>query len=161
MSGRNLQVAKQFMVKELTSYQDELFSVLFWDVSRFSQGIANRVFGQSDRRISIYGVRGLGKTTAMQGALWAGLRGKNTENFIPVNVVVLGARGVGNQRQLSEIFYRSVITGVNQVAKASGFKNEVAKAVARYSPWVARKITEAAGVVFGPVALASEVSEKV
>lgn len=155
-----MRVAKQFMVKELTSYQDELFTVLFWDVSGFSRSIADRVFGQSDRRISIYGVRGLGKTTAMQGALWAGLGEENADRFIPVNVVVLGARGVGNQRQLSEVFYRSVITGVNRVAKASGFKNDVSKAAARYSPWLARKITEAAGVVFGPVGLASELSER-
>jgi Cdc6-like AAA superfamily ATPase len=159
MSGRNLQVAKQFMVKELTSYQDELFCQLFRDISGFSQGIADRVFGQRDRRISIYGVRGLGKTTAMQGALWDGLREKRADKYIPVNVVALGARGVRDPRQLSEVFYKSVILGVNRVARASGFKNELAQAAARYAPWVARKITEAAGVVIGPIALASDLSE--
>ena len=159
MSGTNLQVAKQFMVKELTSYQDELFCQLFRDISGFSQGIADRVFGQRDRRISIYGVRGLGKTTAMQGALWAGLREKRADNYVPVNVVALGASGVRDPRQLSEVFYKSVILGVNRVAKASGLKNELAQAAARYAPWVARKITEAAGVVIGPIALASDLSE--
>lgn len=87
MSTRDLQVAKQFMVKELTSYQDELFCQLFHDMSGFSRNLAEQVFGQRDRRISIYGVRGLGKTTAMQGALWNGLREKATSKYIPVNVL--------------------------------------------------------------------------
>jgi Cdc6-like AAA superfamily ATPase len=159
MSGGNLQVAKQFMVKELTSYQDELFSVLFRDISGFSKGTADRVFGQQDRRISIYGVRGLGKTTAMQGTLWAGLGEKKTGNYVPVNVEVLGVKDVKSPMQLSEIFYKSVILGVNRVAKASRLKNDLAEAAARYSPWVARKITEAVGIIFGPIALASDLSE--
>ena len=159
MSERDLQVAKQFMVKELTSYQDELFCQLFKDISGFSQSISDRVFGQQDRRISIYGVRGIGKTTAMQGALWNGLREKRTDKYVPINVVVMGARGVRDPMQLSDLFFKSVILGVNRVAKASGLKKDLAAAAARYAPWVARKITETAGVVIGPIALASDLSE--
>jgi len=148
------------MVKELTSYQDELFCQLFKDISGFSQNLSDRVFGQRDRRISIYGVRGLGKTTAMQGALWDGLKENQTEKYVPINVVVLGARGVTDPLQLSDLFYRAVIIGINRVANASGYKKDLAAAAARYAPWVARKITEAVGVVIGPVALASDLSEK-
>jgi len=160
MSERRLHVAKRFMVKELTSYQDELFSLLFRDISVFSQGISDHVFGQRDRRISVYGVRGLGKTTAMQGAIWAGLREEKADRCIPVNVVVSGVRGVGNPRQLSDLFYRSVILGVYQVARASGLKDGLVEVATRYAPWVARKVTEAVGIIFGPVALASDLSEK-
>jgi hypothetical protein len=160
MSARDLQVAKQFMVKELTSYQDELFCQLFKDISGFSQNLSDRVFGQRDRRISIYGVRGLGKTTAMQGALWDGLRENQTEKYVPINVVILGTRGVTDPLKLSDLFYRSVIVGINRIAGASEFKKDLAAAAARYAPWVAKKITEAVGVVIGPVALASDLSEK-
>jgi len=160
MSTRDLQVSKQFMVKELTSYQDELFCQLFHDMSGFSQNLADQVFDQQDRRISIYGIRGLGKTTAMQGALWYGLRKKSTNKYIPINVVVLGARGVTDPLKLSDLFYKSVILGINRVAAASDFKKELTQAAARYAPWVAKKITEAAGVIIGPIALASDLSEK-
>jgi hypothetical protein len=61
---------------------------------------------------------------------------------------------------LSDLFYRAVIIGINRVANASGYKKDLAAAAARYAPWVARKITEAVGVVIGPVALASDLSEK-
>jgi hypothetical protein len=82
------------------------------------------------------------------------------DNYIPLNIVALGARGVKNQKQLSDIFYRSVITGVNRVATTANYRSDLAKAATKYSPWVAKKITEAAGVVFGPIALASDLYEK-
>lgn len=160
MSEMALRSARRFMVKELTSYQDELFSLLFWDISGFSQDISDDIFGQSDRRISIYGVRGLGKTTAMQGALWTGLAEQRTQNCIPVNVVVSGARGVTSLMELSDLFYRSVILGVSRVARASRLKDDLLKAADRYAPWVARKLTEVVGIFIGPVALASDLSEK-
>ena len=96
----------------------------------------------------------------MQGTLWMGLSEGKADDCIPVNVVVLGARGVSNPQELSDLFYRSVIVGVNQVTKAGRLKAEFEKAVARYAPWVARKITEVVGAVFSPAVFASDLSEK-
>ena len=71
----------------------------------------------------------------------------------------MGARGIKDQMQLSDLFFKSVILGVNRVAKASGFKKELVQAAGRYVPSVARKITESTGVTIGPIGLASDLSE--
>lgn len=160
MSERSLIAAKQFVVKELFSYQDELFGILFRDVSGFSRSVSDRIFGQRDRRISIYGVRGQGKTTAMQGALWIPFEEKRGEKYLPINVGVTGAKGIESSSQLSDLFYKSVILGVNRVARSPGLKNNILKSANRYAPWVAKKIVEAVGIVFGPAALASDLAEK-
>jgi len=150
------------MVKELTSYQDEFFGLLFRDMAGFSQKISEEVLRQRDRRISIYGVRGMGKTTAMQGAVWLflGSGEKDVGDRIAVNVVVAGAKGIQSTRQLSDLFHRSVILGVSRIASSSAMKQRVARSAGRYAPWVARKITEGTAIVFAPAALASDTVEK-
>lgn len=161
------------MVVELISYQDELFSLLFRDISGFSEGISGSIFGQIGRRVSIYGVRGVGKTAAMQGALWIGLGSNSdagdkehakslpTPKFLPLNVCVSGARGVTNLNQLSDLFYRSVLLSAARITKTpKQRRDDILKATGKYAPWVARKLTEAAGLVFGPAALASDLSER-
>ncbi len=151
------------MVKELTSYQDEVFGLLFRDIAGFSGKISEEVFHQRDRRISIYGVRGMGKTTAMQGAVWLFVGSGEKEGIsdhFAANVVVSGAKGIQDARQLSDIFHRSVILGVSRVADSSAMKQRVTGSAGRYAPWVAKKITEGAGIVFGPAALASDAVEK-
>ncbi len=164
MTESALPLAKQFMVKELTSYQDEVFGLLFRDIGGFSQSISEEVFHQRDRRISIYGVRGMGKTTAMQGAVWlflgSGEKKAGVGDHIAVNVLVSGAKGIQSARQLSDLFHRSVILGVSRIAGSAAMERRVARSAGRYAPWVARKITEGAAVVFAPAALASDAVEK-
>lgn len=160
MSDRALIAAKRFIVKELTSYQDEVFGLLFRDASGFSRDISDTVFGQADRRISIYGVRGQGKTTAMQGALWTAFGDDSVERKMPVNIVVSGARNVEKSSQLSDLFYNALIVGVSRVAKASRLKDGFQRAASRYAPWVAKKMVETAGIFFGPISLASDLAEK-
>lgn len=88
------------------------------------------------------------------------LERKGNEQVHSSQCFVLGARGVTDPLQLSDVFYKSIILGINRVATAADFKKELARATARYAPWVAKKITEAAGMVIAPIALASDLSEE-
>lgn len=67
--SKNLVAVQQFITRELLSYKDELFGLLYCDIGNFASQRALKIATQN-RRISIYGVRGVGKTTAMQGVLW-------------------------------------------------------------------------------------------
>ena len=160
MSEKELTAMKQYMIKELISYQDETFELLFRDNGGFTNGISNQVFGQQDRRISIYGVRGLGKTTAMQGALWMGLRKYKSKTFVPLNIVVANARGANSANELADVFYRAVILSVTRTAKAVAAKDEFMQAAKQYAPWVAEKITAVASTVFPPLAIAASLAGK-
>ena len=156
---RSLAAAQQYMTKELTHTEDELFSLLYHDVGGFASRRASQIFDQG-RRISIYGVRGVGKTTAMQGMLWHGLTASGMRNVIPITVTVRGARAASNLKELEDAFYRSVVAGILQTAEFKERRGGLRDATRRYAPWIARKITEASALIFPPLALASDVVEK-
>jgi len=63
--SKNLMASQQFMTGNF-SYEDDLFGLLYQDIGDFAAKRSPRIVSQ-DRRISIYGVRGVGKTTATQG----------------------------------------------------------------------------------------------
>lgn len=148
------------MVKELISYRDETFELLFNDIAGFSSNLSNQIFEQEDRRIAIYGVRGLGKTTAMQGALWLGFKKHTERPFIPLNVIVSNAHGAQTSDAIADLFYRAVILSVVRASKEIAIKEEFIQAAKRYAPWVAKRITELAGVVFPPIATAASLANK-
>jgi hypothetical protein len=52
-----LTVAQQQLTRSLLTYEDEFFSLLYYDVDGFAEKAAPRVF-QHGRSISLYGVRG-------------------------------------------------------------------------------------------------------
>ncbi|MCS7119666.1 MAG: hypothetical protein NZ952_00430, partial [Candidatus Bathyarchaeota archaeon] len=82
-----LMAAQQFMTKELISYEDELFTLLFHDIENFSANRASMIIDQ-ERRFSIYGTRGVGKTTAMQGILLETLLQSRDLKVLPISVTV-------------------------------------------------------------------------
>jgi hypothetical protein len=156
---KNLTAAQQFMTRELTSIGDELFSLLYHDVGGFASKRTLQIFNQG-RRISIYGVRGVGKTTAMQGILWHGLTEADESEVIPITVTVKGAMAASSLKEVEDAFYRSVVAGVLQTADYTKRKSRLQEAARRYAPWIARKITEASGLIFPPLALASDIAEE-
>jgi len=157
--SKNLIAAQQFMTRELVSYEDELFSLLYHDIGGFSAQQTPRIVSQ-ERRISIYGTRGVGKTTAMQGVLWRALSTSKDTRIIPITITVKGAKASSNIKELEDVFYRSIISGVLEVSQFKKKEGKLKESTQKYAPWIARKITEAFGIVFPPLALASDVTEK-
>jgi predicted transcriptional regulator len=102
----------------------------------------------------------MGKTTAMQGIIWEGIQQKRIGNAIPLNIVVSGAMTANNPKELADNFHRALLLGVGRLAMAKNRKKEILDGLKRYAPWVAKKATEAVGIIFGPVALASDLAEK-
>jgi Cdc6-like AAA superfamily ATPase/predicted transcriptional regulator len=156
--SKNLVAVQQFMTRELLSYEDELFGLLYCDIGNFASQRALKIATQN-RRISIYGVRGVGKTTAMQGVLWHALSTSKDAKIMPITVTVKGARAASSLRELEDAFYRSVISGIWEVAEFKKRENKLKKGAQKYAPWIGRKITEAFGIVFPPLALASDLAE--
>ena len=156
-----LTAAQQQLTRWLHSYEDEFFPLLYYDVAGFAEKTAPGVFHHG-RSISLYGVRGIGKTTLAQGILASGLRSSADDNgkFLPVVVSVKGSRSVDTLRELEDRFYQSVL---QSLLGAAGLRDrfERAKRMARsYAPWVAAKAVEAAGLVFPPAFLASDVVKR-
>jgi DNA-binding MarR family transcriptional regulator len=147
------------MTRELFSYEDELFSLLYHDIGDFSAQQTPKIVTQ-ERRISIYGTRGVGKTTAMQGVLWHALSSSKDAKVIPITITVKGAKSASGIKGLEEAFYRSVISGVWEVSQFNKKERKLKESTQKYAPWIARKITEAFGIVFPPLALASDIAEK-
>jgi DNA-binding MarR family transcriptional regulator len=156
---RHLAAAQHFLTRELTSYEDELFSLLYRDVGGFASTRSNEIVNRG-RRISIYGVRGVGKSTAMQGILWNSLTVAKGVRLLPVSVIVRGARAASNMKDLEDAFYRSVIAGIAQTSHFKRREARLRETAARYAPWIARKVTEAFAVIVPPLALGSELSER-
>jgi Cdc6-like AAA superfamily ATPase len=158
-SNNTLLAAQQFMTRELLSYEDELFSLLYHDIGDFASQRSYQIVNQ-DRRMAIYGVRGVGKTTAMQGVLWHMLSSTKKSKIIPITVTVKGARAASTLKELEDAFYRSVVFAVLEIAEFKKRESKLKEAAQRYAPWISRKITEAFSIVFPPLALASDIAEK-
>jgi DNA-binding MarR family transcriptional regulator len=154
-----LVAAQQFMTKELISYEDELFNMLFHDIESFSAAHASKIIEQ-ERRFSIYGTRGVGKTTAMQGILWQTLSLSRDTKVLPISVTVKGAKSASNIRELEDAFYRSIILGVWSTSQLKEKHNKLKETAQKYAPWITRKILEASSIIFPPLILASDVCEK-
>jgi len=156
---RNLLAAQQFMTRELISYEDEFFSLLYHDIEDFALKRSQRIVEQN-RRISIYGVRGVGKTTAMQGVLWHALSKFEDLKIMPVTITVRGVKSSVNVKELEDAFYRSVISGILSVAEFKKKESWLRAEAKKYVPWIGRKITEAFSLIFPPLTLASDIAEK-
>jgi len=158
-SMKELAAAQQFLVRDLTTYEDELFNFLYCDIGDFASSKSKEIVNQG-RRISIYGVRGVGKSTAMQGILWSALTTFKNVRLLPVTVTVTGANSADSLRDLEDLFYRSVIAGVVQSSYFKRRQQRLKDGASRYAPWIARKITEASALLIPPLALASDLAEK-
>jgi len=157
--SKNLLASQQFMTRELLSFEDELFGLLYRDIGYFAAHQSPRIVSQ-DHRISIYGVRGVGKTTAMQGVVWHALSTSKGTKVMPITITVKGAKAASNIKELEDAFYRSVISGVLGIAEFKKKEGKLREGTQKYAPWIGRKITEAFSIVFPPLALASDLAEK-
>ncbi len=157
--SKYLSAAQQFMTRELISYEDELFSILYDDLGDFASGQTTKIISQK-RRTSIFGPRGVGKTAAMQGVLYHALASSKDTEIMPITIKVKGARAASNIKELEDAFYRSVLSGILEVSEFKRKERRLREGTKKYAPWVARKMTEAFSLVFPPLALASGAAEK-
>lgn len=155
---RDLIAAQQFMTRELLSFEDELFSLLYVDIGDFASKSSQKVVTQH-RRIAIYGTRGVGKTTAMQGVLWKTVSTAKDTKVVPITAEVKGARATTNLKELEDNFYRSVISGVFNLTKFNR-KEKLKELTKKYAPLTGRKITEGLSLLVPPLAFASDFAEK-
>ena len=161
-----LTAAQQYLTRWLLSWEDEFFGILYYDVSGFAVSNAPRIFSQG-RSISIYGVRGIGKTAAMQGILWNGMKSANDStrsdtdhSFLPVCVSVKGMRAVNSVIELDDRFYRSVLNGLLLSTNMKPKYEKAKHLVANFAPWISRKAVDAASLVFPPAFIGSDVVER-
>jgi Cdc6-like AAA superfamily ATPase len=156
---KELVAAQQFMTRNLISYEDELFSLLYRDIDNFASKQIPKIINQK-RTTSIYGTRGVGKTAAMQGVLYQALEESAEEAIIPITITVKGANTASNIKELNDVFYRSVLSGILDLSKFKRRENTIHEETKKYAPWVAGKMTEALSIAFPPLGLASDVTEK-
>lgn len=151
----NLLAAQDFVTRWLYRYDDEFFGLLYDDTTNLAQSLALEVFKQG-RSISLYGGKGMGKTTLAQGIIWHGLQNSQDKKFLPVLVSVTGANSVTNLRDLEDKFYRAVLNGL-LLARGIGEKyDKVKNRLGKLAPWVASTAITAVGLVFPPATLAAD-----
>ncbi len=108
-----LGASQKYLTTWLVEYTDEFFVLLYYDIGGTAKSTAKEVFDHG-RSLVLYGGRGIGKTTLMQGILWHGLKnhGNTGKKFLPVNVVITGANTVTTMSDLEDKFYQSVLEGI-------------------------------------------------
>ena len=155
-----LSASQKYVTKWLLRYDDELFGILYHDVDGSASSYSREVFEQG-RSVSLYGVRGWGKTTLMQGILWEGLKNSEKGKFLPVNVSVTGTRGIKEQYHLEKIFYRSVLEGLFLAGQINERYDKLKKFLQNHSPWISDLGLSALGLVFPPAVIASSTVKKI
>jgi len=154
-----LNSSQKYLTKWLVRYDDEYFGYLYYDIENLASTISNEVF-QQNRSYSLYGVKGIGKTTLMQGILWEGLKNSGGKS-LPVNVSVTGASGVTNQSELEKIFYKSVLEGLLQASEIADRYGSIKEIIKDYAPWVSAATLAALSLVFPPATIAAAAATEV
>jgi len=155
----NLLAAQQYVTRWLLNYDDEYFALLYHDIDDLAPSTATEVF-QHGRSVSIYGVKGIGKTTLMHGILWYGLQNSQGQKFLPVIVSVTGANSVQNLAELEDKFYRAVLLGLILSNTVNERWKQAKEHLSKFTPWVVSTAVSAVGLVFPPAALASDVAKE-
>jgi predicted transcriptional regulator len=158
-ASKELIAAQQFMTRSLMSYEDELFGLLYRDIDDFALKQTPKIIDQR-RTTAIYGPRGVGKTAAMQGVLCQALDNATEGTIIPITITVKSANTASNIKELNDVFYKSVLSGILEISEFKRRENTLREGTKKYAPWVARKMTEGLSIAFPPLALASDLSEK-
>ncbi|MCL5949751.1 MAG: winged helix-turn-helix domain-containing protein [Candidatus Bathyarchaeota archaeon] len=157
--SKELIAAQQFMTRNLLSYEDELFGLLYRDIDDFAAKQTPKIVTQR-RTTSVYGPRGVGKTAAIQGVLLQAIEETAEDPIIPITITVKGANTASNIKELNDVFFRSVLSGILDISTFKRRENTLKEGIKKYAPWVAGKMTEVASIVFPPLGLASDASEK-
>jgi predicted transcriptional regulator len=159
MPERSLLLARNYLAKELTSYQDPLFQFLFHDTAKFASQTMD-LSARSGKRVSIYGIRGIGKTTCMQGVVSLCLQEKAIDKMVPVNVVVEGAINSSDAAQLSQQFHKAILISIGRLANSKSQVDRILNGAKKYAPAITKKVTQAVSLVYPAVSLGSDLAAK-
>lgn len=154
----NLSAARQYTTSWLLRFDDELFGILYKDINNVPKELAVQVF-EHERSVSIYGIRGIGKTALMQAILWHGLQSKNSK-FLPINVGVVGANSAFNPSELEDKFYRQVLAGLLSASSLKDQHNKIKSIVESHAPWIAGSAVSTLGLIFPPIVIGSSITKK-
>ena len=145
-----------YMLSDI-EYTDELFSLLFVDVDNNATNLAQGLFGNEDRRVAIYGPRGVGKSAILQGIAFSGIQQGMLK--LPIVAKIGEARSVGTVAELEDRFFTAVAKGIASIPEIYSKWSKVPKTelLAKYSPWLATAVSGVAGLFSQPLALASGV----
>ena len=146
--------SQRYLTRSVTRFDEELFVLLYVDLDNQAQNISDQIFHQG-RSVSIYGTKGTGKTTLMQGVLWGGLKKYKEEKFLPVNVSLTGASSASTQADLEDKFFRSVLEGLILAGTLDRKYKKIKEAVNQHVPWIAVTGVTLVGLVFPPAAAAA------
>ncbi|MGI0058183.1 MAG: hypothetical protein ACREBJ_00310, partial [Nitrosotalea sp.] len=155
----DLIAAQPYVTRWLLSHDDEYFALLYHDIDDLAPSAAEEVF-RDGRSISVYGVKGIGKTTLMHGILWHGLQNSHGQKFLPIIVSVTGANSVNNLTELEEKFYRSVLSGLILSNTVKEKWEQTKKHLSKFAPWIVSTAVAAVGLVFPPMTLASDAAKE-
>jgi len=158
MKMDSLLAAQKYVTTWLLRFDDEFFGLLYRDINGTPKDLATQVF-EHGRSISIYGVRGIGKTTLMQAVLWHGLQ-TSSKKFLPVIVEVVGANNVSDQSSLADKFYRAVLSGLISAGSLENKHSKIKSAVSAHVPWMAASAVSALGFIFPPIAIGSRATQR-
>jgi len=154
----SLLAAQQHVTTWLLRFDGEFFGLLYRDIDDTAKDLATQVF-EHGRSVSVYGVRGIGKTTLMQGVLWHGLQNPG-KRFLPVIVDVADASSVSGQSELADKFYRAVLSGLISAGSLDKKHGRIKSAVGSHVPWIAASAVSALGLIFPPVGICSRATQK-
>lgn len=144
-----------YMLSDI-EYTDEYFSFLFVDVDKKAQNLADGLFRTEDRRVAIYGPRGVGKSAILQGIGFLGLK-EHGGMKLPIAAKISEARSVTSVAKIEDRFYTSIAKGIARVPEIQGKWSKMAKGerLAKHSAIVASAVTGAAAFFAQPLSLAS------
>jgi hypothetical protein len=145
-----------YMLTDL-KYTDDFFQLLFVDVDNNATDLAQGLFGDEDRRVMLYGPRGVGKSAILQGISFSGIQ--HGMQRLPIVAKITEARSVGTVADLEDRFFTAVAKGIASIPEIHSRWSKGSKTAlgAKYSPWIAAAVGAAAGLFVQPLALASGV----
>lgn len=145
-----------YMLSDI-AYADEFFSLLFVDVGNSADSLAEGLFGSEDRRVAVYGPRGVGKSAILQGIAFSGIQHGMLK--LPVVAKIGEARSVSTVAELEDRFFTAVAKAIASIPNIHSNWSKVTKEdlLAKYSPWLATAVSNAASIFSLPLAIVSRV----
>ncbi|MDG6996726.1 MAG: hypothetical protein JRN52_12460 [Nitrososphaerota archaeon] len=151
----NIRSLMVYMLSDI-EYSDEYFSLLFVDVDKKAKNLADGLFRTEDRRVAIYGPRGVGKSAILQGIGFVGIK-EHSGMKLPIVAKISEARSVTSVAKLEDRFYTAIAKGIARVPDIQAKWSKMAKSekLAKHSAIFASAVTGAAAFFIHPLSLAS------
>lgn len=151
--------AMAYLLSDL-EIQDEFFSLLFVDIDGKAAALSRTLFETEDRRVALYGPRGIGKSAILRGVAYAGLRSGAPK--VPIVCKVSESRSVSSVADIEDRFFTSVVNGIAAIPRIRNNWMQLTKkqSAGRYAPWIANAVMSSASLFIQPLSMVSGVMTK-